>query len=69
MSARITTSPVTQFGLFAIGSVRTGQLFRCLVAKQAQLAVQAGDVHLDPAELTFGDYTKLVVGWLTKNPW
>jgi len=36
---------------------------------RAQLAVQAADVHLEPAELTFGDYTNLVVGWLTKNPW
>jgi hypothetical protein len=36
---------------------------------RSQLAVQADEVHLDPAELTFGDYTKLVVGWLTKNGW
>ena len=36
---------------------------------RAQLAVQADDVHLDVEELTFGDYTNLVVGWLTKNPW
>lgn len=36
---------------------------------RAQLAVQAADVHLEVEELTFGDYTKLVVGWLTKNPW
>jgi hypothetical protein len=36
---------------------------------RAQLAVQAADVHLDPAELIFGDYTKLILGWLTKNPW
>jgi hypothetical protein len=36
---------------------------------RAQLAVQARDVHLEVEELTFGDYTKLVVGWLTKNPW
>ena len=36
---------------------------------RVQLAVQAADLHLDPTELTFGDYTKLVVGWLTKNPW
>ncbi|HEY0371344.1 MAG TPA: hypothetical protein VGD79_05055 [Thermoanaerobaculia bacterium] len=35
----------------------------------AQLEVQATDVHLEADELTFGDYTKLVVGWLTKNPW
>ncbi len=36
---------------------------------RAQLTVQAHDVHLDPRELTFGDYTRLVVGWLTKTPW
>lgn len=36
---------------------------------RAQLVVQARDVHLEVDELTFGDYTKLVVGWLTKNPW
>ena len=36
---------------------------------RAQLGVQARDVHLEVDELTFGDYTKLVVGWLTKNPW
>lgn len=36
---------------------------------RVQLPIQAADVHLDPVELTFGDYTKLVVGWLTKNPW
>lgn len=35
----------------------------------AQLVVQAKDVHLEIDELTFGDSTKLVVGWLTKNPW
>ena len=31
--------------------------------------VQAAAVKLDHKELTFGDYTKLVVGWLKKNPW
>lgn len=36
---------------------------------RVQLNAQAADVHLDSAELTFGDYTTLVVGWLTKNPW
>jgi hypothetical protein len=36
---------------------------------RAQLRVQAGAVRLDHKELTFGDYTKLVVGWLNKNPW
>jgi hypothetical protein len=36
---------------------------------RAQLRIQAAEVHLDIAELTFGDYTNLVVGWLTKTPW
>jgi len=36
---------------------------------RVQLGAQAADVQLDAAELTFGDYTRLVVGWLTKNPW
>lgn len=36
---------------------------------RVQLPLQASDLRLDAAELTFGDYTKLVVGWLTKNPW
>lgn len=36
---------------------------------RAQLPAQSKDVRLDPGELTFGDYTKLVVGWLNKNPW
>lgn len=36
---------------------------------RAQLPVQAANLKLDVRELTFGDYTKLVVGWLTKNPW
>lgn len=36
---------------------------------RAQLLAQANDVHLDPKELTFGDYTRLVVGWLNKTPW
>lgn len=35
----------------------------------AQMPAQARDVHLDHRELTFGDYTKLVVGWLNKNAW
>lgn len=34
-----------------------------------QLPIQAKDVRLDHEELTFGDYTKLVIGWLKKNPW
>ena len=36
---------------------------------RSQLRVQAAAVRLDPSELTFGDYTRLVKGWLTKNPW
>jgi hypothetical protein len=36
---------------------------------RAQLPAQARDFQLDPKELTFGDYTRLVVGWLTQTPW
>ena len=36
---------------------------------RAQLRDQARAVHLDPKELTFGDYTNLVVGWLSRTPW
>jgi hypothetical protein len=36
---------------------------------RAQLRAQARDIHLDHRELTFGDYTRLVVGWLTMTPW
>lgn len=36
---------------------------------RAQLPAQARDGKLDHRELTFGDYTHLVVGWLTKTPW
>jgi hypothetical protein len=36
---------------------------------RSQLRVQAAAVHLDASELTFGDYTRLVKGWLIKNPW
>jgi len=36
---------------------------------RAQLPAQARDVNLEPRELTFGDYTHLVVGWLSKTPW
>lgn len=34
-----------------------------------QLPAQSKSVQLDVSELTFGDYTKLIVGWLKKNPW
>ncbi|HEY3052205.1 MAG TPA: hypothetical protein VGK04_02325 [Thermoanaerobaculia bacterium] len=44
-------------------------LFERYQAFRAQLRVQAKTVQLDARELTFGDYTKLVVGWLKKNPW
>jgi hypothetical protein len=36
---------------------------------RAQLPAQAHDLKLDHRELTFGDYTRLVVGWLTETPW
>ena len=36
---------------------------------RAQLPAQAKDLRLDASELTFGDYTTLVVGWLRKNAW
>lgn len=36
---------------------------------RAQLPQQAGELKLDHRELTFGDYTRLVVGWLSKTPW
>lgn len=36
---------------------------------RAQLRAQARHAKLDHRELTFGDYTHLVVGWLTKTPW
>jgi hypothetical protein len=36
---------------------------------RAQREVQAAKLHLDTTELTFGDYTMLVTGWLTENPW
>lgn len=36
---------------------------------RAQLPQQSRDVKLDHRELTFGDYTRLVVGWLTETPW
>lgn len=38
-------------------------------AFRAQLPQQAKGVKLDYRELTFGDYTRLVVGWLTRTPW
>jgi hypothetical protein len=36
---------------------------------RVQLRAQARDLMLDRRELTFGDYTRLVVGWLDKTPW
>ncbi len=44
-------------------------IFRRYEGFRLQLPIQAKNVHLDYRELTFGDYTKLVVGWLNKNPW
>ncbi|MGH9420669.1 MAG: hypothetical protein ACRD3J_11895, partial [Thermoanaerobaculia bacterium] len=36
---------------------------------RVQLPRQSREVHLDHRELTFSDYTGLVVGWLAKTPW
>ncbi len=36
---------------------------------RVQLPQQSREVKLDHRELTFGDYTRLVVGWLTETPW
>jgi len=36
---------------------------------RGQLTAQARDAKLDRRELTFGDHTRLLVGWLTKTPW
>lgn len=36
---------------------------------RTQLPQQARDSKLDHRELTFGDYSELVVGWLRKTPW
>jgi hypothetical protein len=36
---------------------------------RAELPRQAADAMLDSRELTFGDYTRLIVGWLAGNPW
>jgi|ERR1051325_33350 hypothetical protein len=36
---------------------------------RAQLPGQAGDARLHHRELTFGDYTRLIVAWLAANPW
>jgi hypothetical protein len=44
-------------------------MFERYEAFRTQLPAQARDVRLNHTELTFGDYTKLVVGWLKKNPW
>lgn len=42
-------------------------IFDRYVLFRAQLPTQARDVDLTHTELTFGDYTHLVVGWLDKN--
>ena len=36
---------------------------------RVQLPQQARDVKLNHRELTFGDYTHLVAGWLAETPW
>jgi len=43
------------------------KVFERYQAFRAQLPQQASDVNLDPTELTFPDYTQLVVGWLKKT--
>lgn len=42
-------------------------MFERYEAFRSQLPAQAKDVRLDHRELTFGDHTKLIVGWLNKN--
>jgi len=78
LPGRTTIDRVTRFVLSVTGSAHVERLFRCRVANarfdryesfRVQLWVQAADVHLDATELTFGDYTRLVVRWLAKNPW
>jgi hypothetical protein len=34
-----------------------------------QLPQQAREIKLDYRELTFNDYTRLIVGWLAETPW
>jgi hypothetical protein len=76
--APTTTNRLTPFVPCEIGSALIAPeiqmpggkaLFERYQAFRAQLRVQAKTVQLDARELTFGDYTKLVVGWLKKNPW
>ena len=44
-------------------------IFERYLLFEVQFRDQAGALRLDPRELTFGDYTKLVEGWLRTNPW
>jgi hypothetical protein len=44
-------------------------IFERYVRFRGQLRAQARKAHLDHRELTFADYTGLVVGWLSENPW
>lgn len=44
-------------------------IFQRYASFQAQLPTQAAAARLEPRELTFGDYTKLIEGWLRINPW
>jgi hypothetical protein len=46
-----------------------GPIFERFEHFRAQLPAQARDANLDHRELTFGDYTRLVVGWLSDTPW
>jgi hypothetical protein len=36
---------------------------------RADLPLRAGSARLDHRELTFGDYTRMIVAWLASNPW
>ncbi|HEV7922881.1 MAG TPA: hypothetical protein VGR02_19010 [Thermoanaerobaculia bacterium] len=36
---------------------------------RADLPLRAGRARLDHRELTFGDYTRMIVAWLASNPW
>jgi hypothetical protein len=44
-------------------------VFDRYVRFRSQLRQQARDINLDYRELTFNDYTRLVVGWLAHTPW
>jgi hypothetical protein len=46
-----------------------GPIFERYQRFRDQLPTAARAIHLLHRELTFGDYTKLVVAWLRRNPW